>query len=727
MSSIGSGVSAPTPPWPDADNEAAAQLAAELHTIADESGFALPDWLSSLDSADNVAEAITKALESGHITTDELKGLVAAAYDFSKMQPAERRLLEQVLTDHATRFDFTAREALSQFLNVPDPLHPDSQPYDLGLPEVAGQRLAVQGQGYMVNLDAPYAGPPGLHGEGAERIYRGGQALATAPKGVVKQVPAEVQIRMVDLATAQYDAALSTVYAEPLSPTDANKVRSGSAATLMAVMEGAATPQIREEAAAALLSRAMHEPVEGLRANIYFNLEANSAALTDVQKQTLGDLKTLVLPTKPPYDAWFPTGNETFNVVQYAHPQCWDGGRNPVKAFEDMGLTVTSHTTNERGEETWVLEGVVRGDKNDPNSPGQPTRATVVKSHDEFVRDIDDPNMHAIFYTGHSNLGGNVSEAIRRGPEENGQKMLSFLICRGQQNIFEVANKYPNAQLTTTLDPHYFANMDDAVEGRIRGVARRDTYDNMDAKTTFSGRWEKIDHFITPSEAERYRYTDLDFDGQPELGLDGTDRFYDVISRVPSEDRTDLVPRAEARAASDIDGTAVMHGVNFARTLITYHLEKGGIANSPLKGRMKDGDRFEAAGWFEGSGEAVRIEQTRGEDGKPVYNVSVNKAYADQSAYAIGALVQYEILRQYGSKDGTFSKEDNARALVMAGEYLAYMYVSRREANAIVRSIGKRAGADNLTFDMLRAAIDVDDHGYTTDKQVAALLENFPA
>jgi hypothetical protein len=83
--------------------------------------------------------------------------------------------------------------------------------------------------------------------------------------------------------------------------------------------------------------------------------------------------------------------------------------------------------------------------------------------------------------------------------------------------------------------------------------------------------------------------------------------------------------------------------------------------------------------------------------------------------------VQYEIFKKFSEKDGAFSADEKARALVATGEYLAYMYCTESEANAILRAIGKRAGVSGLTYDTVSRAIESDDHGYATDAQTAAL------
>jgi hypothetical protein len=480
------------------------------------------------------------------------------------------------------------------------------------------------------------------------------------------------------------------------------------------VVEGADTPAVRDQAAKAYLDRAIREPNEALRANMFRNIEPLRGQLSAENAGKVDRLKTLVLPQTPPYAEWFGARNptKTLEVRHYAHKECWEHATDPITRYKELGLKVTRQGT-ENGEKFWEMTGKIK----DPTgrNPDMPARVKVYETHDEVLRDMNDPNVHAVFYTGHSNLGGNVSEAIKNGPEANGSKFVHLGLCRGQQNIFEVANKYPNAHLSTSRDPHYFHNMMDVVNNTLKGFAAREGWEAIDRRSDVESQ-----NFIRPHEGSRYEYIDQDRDGKMELDPTGRDRFFNVNRNEPETSRTDLVPRAEARPAQDIDGLKVVDGVNFARTLLTYHVEHG-PGKSALGGVT--GDRFTANGWFEGdvNREPVRITEERGKDGRPVYKVAVNKDLAGQGTYALGALVQYEIFRKFGSKDGSFSADDKARALLATGTYLSYMYCTEAEANAIMKAIGTRAGVSNLSFRKVYEAIETDDHGYVTDGQADAL------
>lgn len=710
------------PTEPAADEAATSALVNDLEATRG----AGPSWLSFMDSARGLRPLARKLSEDGTIDADDVKALVKEAKDFGGLTAGEKDALKRIVRDFSAKFTPEAREALARFLGMsatrpsapaepPQPTTPATPTAPSGplasvnakLPEVAGKR-------YELQADGTIKGPAGE--AKSETLYRAGAALVEAPRGVLRGAGAEAQKRLLDNVTGAYDEALRQSQGSDVQRTDALKARSGAAAAMLAVIEGADSPQVMNAAAGAYLDRALGEPDERLRASMYRNIEPLKGTLSSEQARKVAELKARVIPDTPPYDEWFKDGNKTLEVRQYAHDECWMYGTDPITAWKQQGLTVTREGT-ENGEKFWELSGKIA----DPTgrNPPQQVHVKVYKTHDEFMRDMDDPNVHAVFYTGHSNLGGNVSEAIRRGPEENGKKLIHLGLCRGQQNIFEVANKYPHAHLSASKDPHYFHNMMGVVTNTVRGIAARESWEAIDRRSNVESR-----NFIRPHEMRRYEYVDEDRDGKAEITGAGRDRFYDVIAHTRPATQTDLKPRAERRPAEDIDGTPIMDGVNFARTLLTYHVEHLSPGErSNLKHIV--GDRIVADRWFDGpESEAVRIKEERGADGETHYKVSINKNLAGQSDFALGALVQFEFFKQQSMKaaGGTFTADDKARALIATGEYLSYMYCTSEEADAIMKAVGEKVGIRNLTYDRVRQSIDVDDHGYVTEKQASDLV-----
>jgi hypothetical protein len=302
---------------------------------------------------------------------------------------------------------------------------------------VAGKKFEITADGFPKVAGGPSSAPKN-DAAGSELVYRAGNALVDAPAGVLRGIGAPVQEKMLASTTSLYDQAAATGAASPIRATDAEKMRSGAAAHLLALVEGAESPAIMNRAAGALLDRAIKEPSEALRASMFRNIDAVKGSLSSENVTKVGQLKKLVLPETPPYDQWFGQDNptKTLEVRHYAHDECWEHATDPVTRYKEQGLSVVKHGT-ENGQEYWEMSGTMK----DPTgrNPDQSVHLKLFKTHDEILRDMNDPKVHAVFYTGHSNLGGNVSEAIKNGPEANGTKLVQFQLCRGQQNMFEVA------------------------------------------------------------------------------------------------------------------------------------------------------------------------------------------------------------------------------------------------------------------------------------------------
>ena len=109
--------------------------------------------------------------------------------------------------------------------------------------------------------------------------------------------------------------------------------------------------------------------------------------------------------------------------------------------------------------------------------------------------------------------------------------------------------------------------------------------------------------------------------------------------------------------------------------------------------------------------------------------VSVNKGLFDQSWAVVGTIVQFEAtkLLLQERNGGVLTKNDEARAMLFAGEYLAYMYCSQDEAEMGIAAIAKDSKFFRGTnFGHLYAAVGIDGHGYVTDAQMNELLRLRP-
>lgn len=580
---------------------------------------------------------------------------------------------------------------------------------DLKLPEVDGKRFALSTDGYFT-VDGSR---PAFDTAGAELFYQAADALTRVEGGVLRGVPTTTKSALLDTLRKAFEAGKET---NPLPEVARQKIRSAAAAMLLQVIEGAGSREgeLKKAALKLYFDQAMSEPMHGIRASMFFNLERLESTLGAADRVRLKDLEKVVLPQKPPYEKWFADGDRTLVVKHYAHEECWIHTTDPITQYQRKGYTVLESHEHERPPR-WILE------KTNASAPGGPVKARIelVQTHDGIFQEMDDPDVNMIVYTGHSNLGGNVSEELRLGTEEKSEKLVMLALCRGKQNMFEVANKYPSSHFITTDDPSYFSSVMPMSLGMIEGALQLKSYEEMKRDTPRIWDPNGNDNYFYPHEPKRYAHYDLDRDGVIDSRGAHVDRLYNVALKMPTATRTDGIVRKNDLKAEELDGTNVLHAVQFLNTLMTYHVDHGHHTSAFRRGDM---DSFLSAGWFDGPpDEKVRLEKNP--DGK--IEVKVNKGLAEQSWAVLGTIVQFEVTRQLLKErnGGTLTAKDEARAALFAGQYLAYMYCSLDEAMAAVRAVTRDCEhLAHISFHDLYRAIDSDGSGYVTDRQVDTLF-----
>ncbi len=586
---------------------------------------------------------------------------------------------------------------------------PTTSLFDLGLPEVDGRKFSLSSAGFFT-ADGK---SPTFDAAGAESFYQAADALTRVGGGVLKSVPTATKAALIETLHKAFVAGKET---SSLPDVSRQKIRAAAGAMLLQVIEGAgsADSDVKKQALKLYFEQAMSEPMHGLRASMFFNLERIQSTLGAADKVRLSDLEKVVLPQKPPYEKWFADGDRTIEMKHYAHQECWIHSTDPITQYQSKGFKLVESHENERPPR-WILE------KTNPSAPGGEVKARVevIQSHDGIFQEMDDPNVNMILYTGHSNLGGNVSEELRLGTPEKSEKLIMLAMCRGKQNMFEVANKYPSSHFVTTDEPSYFSSVMPMTLGMVEGALNLKSYAEMKRDTPRIWDTNQNDNYFYPHEAKRYAHYDVDKDGVIDSRGAHVDRLYDVALKMPSANRTDGVVHPTALKAEELDGTKVLHAVQFLNTLMTYHVDHGHHTSAFKAGDM---DNFLSAGWFDGpASEKIRLEKNP--DGK--IEVRVNKGLADQSWYVLGTILQFEVTRMLLKErnGGTLTKEDEARAALFAGEYLAYMYCSLDEAVAGIRAVARDSEhLAGVSYQDLHEAISSDGHGYVTDVQMKALL-----
>jgi hypothetical protein len=353
-------------------------------------------------------------------------------------------------------------------------------------------------------------------------------------------------------------------------------------------------------------------------------------------------------------------------------------------------------------------------------------RVRLVRSNELLFRDVGDRKTQVVIYSGHSHVGGNVTASLRQSADSEGPKVMAFAVCNGAQTLFKVVNRHPETDFLTTRDISYFSHGLVLALGLLDGIAARHTYRQIRDGLRFAA-FERPDNITIPEEQVYAAHLDLNGNGQPDVVGGVVERYFNVHDDHAADGKTDLRARAVDADPDAIDGHKVMDAVQFARTIAHTHQNyQGHFHASPIRGF--DLHAWRSGGWYAGSVEdpAVRVVEERGADGKARQVVQVNRCYKHQSAYAIGALVCWEMVRRYTEMTGrAFDADAKAQAIILAGEMVYELYGTREEARAIFTALGERAGIRGLSADFVLDAVEAEEHGMGSATQLAKLRKQY--
>jgi hypothetical protein len=559
---------------------------------------------------------------------------------------------------------------------------------------------------------------------GAQALYQAAELVAEGNVAFFERLDEAGKAKLADTLAASISKDRGT---RPPTTEDL-RWRSGSATIALALMrrlpEG--DPQ-KAKLLDAYLKQLAVEPEKGLKATSVLNLEdavkKGEVNLTPAQASALAAAKEATLPSKPPYDGWFKNGKTDLNVKQYIHPEFYE---SMMSGYRSQGFRVDQDLGDGHVRMSKVYTDPSNGKTMKVNVEVIKTYAEGHKPEKRLFNDMSDPNTDIEFYTGHSNLGGNVLGALQAGPkEQNGDKWVINWMCRGKQVLADVYNRFPNAHYTTTTDPAYVVHSNEILNGIFQGIAERKSYDEIWKKMGDTSLWfgphrnqQLKDWFMPPNDPRILQVRDLDKDGRVDLSkLSGLDPLYNVGQTRTTESAPRFRPVATNVNPQDIPGDKVMRGVNFLNTILTYHLDEiehpGGN-----DGRLpKDvGDKIFAGGWYKSeTDEIVKVEEKKVE-GKTVYEVKVNSKYKDQDVDTLGVAIAYEVNKYLSiRKNGAYTEQDKLRGANLAGEYMAYMCDTYEEVTDIVEGMKQKYGFPaRLTWEALIEAKDGDTHGYAS-------------
>ncbi len=502
-------------------------------------------------------------------------------------------------------------------------------------PIEAYREVYVNAAGHFVTSAAKADAPASLV-ELGEGLYRAASIVDDTKENLFAAMPLDVRERMLGNLTA----ALAQVPAggpppAGLDETQAKQLRSSAATVLLELLDSlGGTRDVeapKERAFAAYIALARAETEKVLRQSMATNLDAKLAAglaLAPAQRAEAATLLESAFPTKPPYEQWFASGNDTVRIAFSCGPEFPDMN---ARMLERDGWRRTSSSPDRFAKE------ILRD--------GRLTKfeVTLRVNRSDMFREMADPSTHVVAYDGHANWGRNVKEALAGAPDMAGAKVALIGLCSGKGELNLIEEKYPDSQTITTWNSSYFNTIMEvsdnfgAITGLVNGIAARADWETIRRwsreNAPYSGSWTVHNNSIFPTDLPiRRRVLDRDHDGQ----ADHFDRFVDFSTfRVAEDAARDFEAKDPGRPADSIVGTRVhiaAMGINR-----NSHFNEVTMYRNPA-GNVVDDGFFEPKA---GEREIIRFEKDRqGDEG--VVRMRVNARFAHMSEESLRALAMYE-------------------------------------------------------------------------------------
>lgn len=370
-------------------------------------------------------------------------------------------------------------------------------------------------------------------------------------------------------------------------------------------------------------------------------------------KSRMTKLFKTLLPERPPVELWTENRTKPLEVRHSIHEEFW---KDELKYFSKAnGFTLLKKNAADTFR-------VYSGEIPDPTGKNPPLKVNMTVRKDELdvFEPISDPNVHVILYSGHSSLGGNGSQSIQDAGSMKGPhpKLILAANCRGKDNYAAFTKKYPNAHAIMTEHPTYGDSGQHRIDALFKTLARGETYSYMRSISEEPFWDEPANNYFYPDELRKFRFMDVDGDGQLDKSKIGSDRYFD-----PGQ-----------RAGAD----KFVRALNFTNSELFYHWEveheKGKksyygkeygdalVPFGPIKGESKRLVEVEVE--KVGSGRAFEVRYAPG----PARNM-------DQNLYAGMATCQTVLaLAKYKASDKVILREA-LRAVLMGAHAIHYLDV----------------------------------------------------
>jgi hypothetical protein len=490
---------------------------------------------------------------------------------------------------------------------------------------------------------------------------------------------------------------------------DAAKARSGGALLLGFLIRSA--PGTARDTGALIdryLAACQSEPDALLREHMIRGAELLPTSQMSVAQRTLTrSLVDGLIPTTQ-LAAWLKKApNGPIEIRHYVMSDFWRGEK---KGYRDAGWKVVKD-----GETEAVMEKEMAG----PNGKKIKARVVLRKEDQDVLRDLDDPKVHIITYSGHANLGGIMRASLDRAKNEVGDKLVLVFNCRGKQSLARALRDHPRIQMYVTDQSSYAFEDTPANQTILEGIFGGKTHPEIQTALRRQG----LTNYAGPADARYVANMSRDGDGW----LDGSPGHRDLLPaigiRIARGERMSFTPKKPTVPVEQLDGLKVINGVEYFDTAYGYYLE-----DFAPRDYTQVHDRIEPAGWYmPDPGQEKEILRVTEEkvDGKPVFRVAVNAYWSGLQEDMLAALICFamtqEMEKRLHPRTNGGDETVMLRGLAIASSYIENIVEYTNTADVIIRQLTKLAGLPELDYEAVRRATNSDFKHEASEKWLASL------
>ena len=505
-----------------------------------------------------------------------------------------------------------------------------------------------------------------------------------------------------------------------MTEKQALQMRSSAATVLMALLESTGTTSADQELKAQAFTlytdavKAEQNPI--LRDSMIWNLSRVAKDLPASLKPTADALVAEMAPAKPPYDEWFKDGNKTLNIS-------WRTGADE-EFFPGAKELLEQRGFKPEGDVPPRGPAVFTKTMTRPNGEEVEVRVHLKVNRSDIFAEMDEPDMHIVGYDGHSDIGRTIPGSLRGAPDADGKKLIFYGLCAGKDNLDNVRERYPDAQLLTTFTSSYFNTTErdgkkvmtrsenfnvlmELVEGTVKG-SDWETINREIRRDAILYPYHHVmpggTNYISPAHtAIRRKALDSDNDGQ----ADYLDKFanFDTF-KVATDTRREFEAIKPSRPADVLDGTVTHLAAMALNTATGYN---------SVTSKYKDGNII-GDGYFEPKdGETAIVKFERATvDGERVVKMKVNSHYAHMSAEALRAVAQYEFIQLMGDEAQLSPVDQKLMGLTFAAFSIMYDMERWGRDDAIWQGVLATLGLpEQLSMQPIRSLLDAEHHDYS--------------